>query len=48
MPETAKTYSITDLGLNVLHINVVSFKKLLKKEDFDSVVEHLALIYILK
>ena len=46
--EAAKSYSITDLELCGLAINIASFSHLLKRVDFDAIVDHLALTYIIK
>ena len=47
-PEVAKNYSITELEMCGLAINIVSFGHLLKKVDFDAIVDCLALVHILK
>ena len=48
LPEAAKSYSITELELCGLAINIASFSHLLKRVDFDAIVDHLALTYIIK
>ena len=48
LPEAAKNYSITELEMCGLAINIASFAHLLKKVDFDAIVDHLALVHILK
>ena len=48
LPETAKSYSITELELCGLAINITSFSNLLKRVDFDTIVDHLALTHIIK
>ena len=48
LPEAAQNYSITELELCGLAINIVSFAQLLKKVDFDAILDHLALIHIIK
>ena len=48
LPETAKNYSITKLEMCGIAINIVSFASLLKKVDFDAIVDHLAFVHILK
>ena len=48
LPEAAKSYSITELELCGLAINIASFSHLLKRVDFDAVVDHLALTHIIK
>ena len=48
LPETAKNYSITELEMCGLAINIASFTHLLKKVDFDAIIDHLAhLVHIL-
>ena len=48
LPEAAKKYSITKLELCGLAINVVSYSHLLKRVDFDTIIDHLALTHIIK
>ena len=48
LPEAAKSYSITELELHGLAINIASFSHLLKRVDFDTIVHHLALTHIIK
>ena len=48
MPEAAKNYSITELMMCGLAINIASFAHLLKRVDFDAIVDHLAITHILK
>ena len=48
LPEAAKSYSITELELCGLAINITSFSHLLKRVDFDAIVDHLALTHIIK
>ena len=48
LPETAKSYSITELELCGLAINIAGFSHLLKRVDFDAIVDHLALTHIIK
>ena len=48
MPEAAKNYSITELELCCLAINIASVSHLLKRVDFDAVVDHLAIMHIMK
>ena len=48
LPETAKTYSITELELCGLAINIASFAHFLKRVDFDVIVDHLASTHIIK
>ena len=42
LPEAIRSYSITELELCSLAINIVSFLHLLKRVDFDALVDHLA------
>ena len=48
MPEAAKNYSITELEMCGLAINIASFVHLLKRVDFNAIVDHLASVHILK
>ena len=48
LPEAVKSYSITELELCSLEINIASFSHLLKRVDFDAIVDHLALMHIIK
>ena len=48
LPEAAGNYSITELELCGLAINIASFAYLLKRVDFDAIVDHLALTHIIK
>ena len=48
LPEAAKSYSFTELELCGLAINIACFSHLLKKVDFDAIVDHLALPHIIK
>ena len=48
MPEAAKNYSIMELEMCGLAINITSFVHLLKKVDFDAVVDHFAIMHIMK
>ena len=48
MPETAKNYSITELEMCRLAMNTATFSHLLKKVDFDAVVDHLAITHIMR
>ena len=47
-PEAVGSYLITGLELCSLAINIASFSHLLKRVDFDAIVDHLALIHIVK
>ena len=46
MHKAAKNYSITELEMCGLAINIASFAHLLKRVDFDAVVDHLAITHI--
>ena len=48
LSEAIKNYSITELELCGLAINIASFSHLLKRVDFDAIVDHLALTHIIK
>ena len=48
MPEAAKNYSITELEMCGLAINIMTFAHLLKKVDFDAMVDHLAIMHIMR
>ena len=48
LPEAAKGYSITELKLCGLAINIASFSHLLKTVDFDAIVDHLTLMHSIK
>ena len=48
LPEAARNYSITELELCGLAINIASFSHLLKRVDFDTIVDHLVLTRIIK
>ena len=48
LPEAAQNYSITEQEMCGLGINIASFAHLLKRVDFDTIVDHLALVHILK
>ena len=48
LPDAAQNYSTTELEMCGLAINMASFTHLLKTVDFDAVVDHLALVHILK
>ena len=47
-PEAAKNYLITELDMCGLAINVMTFSHLLKKVDFDVVVDHFAIMHIMR
>ena len=48
LPEAAKSYSITELELCGLAINIASLSHLLRKVDFYTIVDHLVLTHIIK
>ena len=48
MPEAARNYSITELEMCSLAINIASFAHLLKRVDFDAVIDHLVIMHIMK
>ena len=48
IPEAAKNYSITELEMCGLAINIATFLHLLKKVDFDAIVDHLAITHIMR
>ena len=48
LPEAARNYSITELEMCRLAINIASFAHLLQKVDFDAVVDHLAITQIMR
>ena len=48
LPEAIRNYSITELELYSLEINIANFSHLLKRVDFDAIVDHLVLTHIIK
>ena len=48
LPEVACNYSITELEMCGLAINIASFAHLLQKVDFNAVVDHLAIMHIMR
>ena len=46
--EATRNYSIMELYLCSLAISIASFSHLLKKVDFDAIVDHLSLTHIIK
>ena len=48
LPEAVGNYSITELELCGLAINIASFPHFLKRVDFDAIIDHLSLIHIIK
>ena len=48
LPEAARNYSIPELELCGLIINIASLSHLLKRVDFDAIVDHLLFTHIIK
>ena len=48
LPEAVCNYSITELEMCGLAINIAHFAHLLRKVDFDAVVDHLAIMHIIR
>ena len=48
LPEAMRSYSVTEIELCGLAINIANFSYLLKRVDFDAIVDHLALTHIMK
>ena len=48
LPEAVCNYSITELEMCGLAINIASFVHLLRKVDFNAVVDHLAIMHIMR
>ena len=48
LPKGGRSYSVTELKLCGLAINIANFSHLLKRVDFDAIVDHLALMHIIK
>ena len=48
MPEAAKNYSITELEMCGLAMNIATFSHLLKKVDFNAIVDHLVITHIMR
>ena len=48
LPEVARNYQITELELCDLAINIASFSYLLKRVDFDAILDHFAQTHIIK
>ena len=46
--EAVRNYSITELELCGLAINIASFSHLLKRVDFNAIINHLSLSHIIK
>ena len=48
LPEATQNYSVTEIELYGLAINIASFSHFLKRVDFDMIVYHLALTHIIE
>ena len=48
LPEATRSYSLTELELCGLAINIANFSCLLKRVDFNAIVDHLTLTHIIK
>ena len=48
LPEAVRNYTITELESCGLMINIASFLHLLKRVDFNAIIDHLALMHIIK
>ena len=48
LPEAARNYSITELEMCGFALNIASFAHLLKRKDFNAIVDHLAFTHIIK
>ena len=48
MPEATRNYSITKLEMCGLAMNIATFLHLLKKVDFNAIVDHLAITHIMR
>ena len=48
LPEAVRSYSVTELELCGLAVNIASFSHLLKRVDFNAIVDHLALTHIIR
>ena len=48
MPGAAKNYLITELEMCGLAINITTFSHLLKRVESDAVVDHLAIMHIMR
>ena len=48
LPEAIRSYSITELELCGLAINIASLVHLLKRVDFNAIVDHLSLMHLIK
>ena len=48
LPEAMRNYSITELELCGLAVNIASFSHLLKRVDFNAIIYHFSLTHIIK
>ena len=48
LSEAANNYSITELELCGLAINIASISHMIKRVDFDTIMDHLSLTHIIK
>ena len=48
LPEAVRSYSLTEFEFCGLAIKIASFSHLLKRVDFDAIIDHLALTHIIK
>ena len=48
LPKAARSYSITELEVCGLAVNIATFSHVLKRVDFDVIVDHLALTHIIR
>ena len=48
LPEAVRSYSITEIELCSLAINIATFSHLLKRVDFNAIEDHLGLTHIIK
>ena len=48
LPKAERNYAITELEMCGLAINIASLAHLLKRIDFNTIVDHLALTHIIK
>lgn len=48
LPDAAKRYSVSELEFYGLYQNILAFKNILRGTHFDAIVDHSALVYIMK
>ena len=48
MPEAARNYPITELEMCGLAISIAGFAHLLRRVDFDAIVDHFSITHIMK